>query len=134
MAVGKRTVLGVSVGLSETEVHWRKFLESIAARGINGLKLIVSDNHQGVQNARKAVFASVSRQRCQLHLLQNASAYNPKKAMQSQVHDDIKAIFNAQEKVEADRLLQKTVEYYEDKVAELADRLEENIPRRADGI
>ena len=48
---GRRCVLGVSVGLSEAEVHWRKFLGSLIARGVHGLKLVVSDNHVGLKAA-----------------------------------------------------------------------------------
>ena len=53
---GRRCVLGVNVELSEAKVHWRKFLESLIARGLHGLKLIVSDNHVGLKAARKSVF------------------------------------------------------------------------------
>ena len=65
---GRRCVLGVSVELSEAEVHWRKFLESLIARGLHGLKLIVSDNHVGLKAARMSIFPSVPWQKCQFHL------------------------------------------------------------------
>ena len=76
---GRRCVLGVSVELSEAEVHWRKFLESLIVRGLHGLKLIVSDNHVGLKAARMSVFPSVPWQRCQFHLQQNATAHIPRK-------------------------------------------------------
>ena len=69
---GKRHVLGVSVSLSEGEVHWRAFLESLVQRGLHGVTMIVSDAHSGLKVARKAVFPSVPWQRCQFHLQQNA--------------------------------------------------------------
>lgn len=56
---GKREVLGVSVSLSEQEVHWRTFLEKLVARGLAGIELITSDAHPGLNNARKAVFGGV---------------------------------------------------------------------------
>lgn len=56
---GHRSVLGVSVSLSEAEVHWRKFLSSLKKRGIHGVKLIVSDAHEGIKAARQATFAGV---------------------------------------------------------------------------
>src|SRR5579872_2901451 len=56
---GKREILGVSVSLSEAEIHWRQFLESLASRGLHGIKLIISDAHSGLKAARKAVFPSV---------------------------------------------------------------------------
>jgi hypothetical protein len=56
---GKREILGVSVSLSEHEVHWRTFLESLKARGLGGLQLITSDDHAGLRAARLAVFGSI---------------------------------------------------------------------------
>ena len=53
---GKREILGVSVSLSEHEVHWRAFLESLKARGLGGVQLITSDAHEGLKAARLAVF------------------------------------------------------------------------------
>jgi putative transposase len=57
---GHRRVLGVSVALSEAEVHWRAFLDSLVRRGLKGVKLIVSDDHAGLKAARRATLPSVS--------------------------------------------------------------------------
>jgi transposase-like protein len=65
---GKREILGVSVSLSEHEVHWRAFLESLRTRGLRGVQLIISDAHEGLKAARLAVFGGVPWQRCQFHL------------------------------------------------------------------
>ena len=56
---GRRTVLGVSVALSEAEVHWRDFLNGLVARGMRGVRYIVSDDHAGLGAARKAVLSGV---------------------------------------------------------------------------
>jgi transposase-like protein len=72
---GRRRVLGVSVALSEAEVHWRSFLEGLIRRGLCGVKLMVSDDHAGLKAARRAVFPSLPWQRGQCHLQQNAPAY-----------------------------------------------------------
>lgn len=93
--VGKRLILGVSVSLGEHELHWRDFLHSLVERGLNGVELIISDAHDGLQAARKAVFAGVPWQRCQFHLQQNASQYVPRQSMKREVAADIRAIFNA---------------------------------------
>lgn len=69
---GKRDILGLSVSLSEAEVHWRTFLSSLVDRGLKGIEYIVSDAHEGLAAARKAVFPSVPWQRCQFHLQQNS--------------------------------------------------------------
>ena len=73
-AEGIRHVLGVSVSLSEAEVHWRTFLDSLVSRGLHGLECITSDAHSGLKAALRAVFPSVAWQRCQFHLQQNAQA------------------------------------------------------------
>jgi putative transposase len=75
---GKREVLGVSVSLGEHEVHWRNFLQSLVARGLSGVELIISDDHSGLGSARQAVFGGVPWQRCQCHLQRNAQAYVPR--------------------------------------------------------
>ena len=78
---GERQILGVSVSLSEHETHWKAFLKSLKDRGLNGMNLIISDDHEGLGAARRAVFGSIPWQRCQFHLQQNAGAYLPKQHM-----------------------------------------------------
>ena len=56
-ADGRRTILGLSVSLSEAEVHWRDFLASLQARGLQGVKLIVSNDHAGLRAALTARLA-----------------------------------------------------------------------------
>lgn len=127
-ADGKRLLLGVSVSLSEQEVHWRTFLQSLVARGLSGLHLIISDAHPGLKQARQAVFGSIPWQRCQFHLQQNAQAYVPRQDMKTEVAEDIRAIFNAPNRIEADALLTKAVQRYTSRYPKLADWLETNLP------
>ena len=82
---GNKRILGVSVSLSENEVHWRNFLESLVQRGLHGLKLIISDAHSGLKAGKRSVFPSVSWQRCQFHLQQNAQSYVPKPSLKKVV-------------------------------------------------
>ena len=93
-ADGRRRVIGVSVALSEAEVHWRAFLDSLIRRGLKGVKLIVSDDHAGLKAARRAVLPSVPWQRCQFHLQQNAQAYVTRLDQRKPVALRIRAIFN----------------------------------------
>lgn len=127
-AEGKRHILGVSVSLSEQEVHWRTFLQSLVARGLGGIHLIISDAHAGLKQARQAVFGAIPWQRCQFHLQQNAQAYVPRQDMKTEVAAAIRAIFNAPNRIEADALLAKTVQLYAKRYAKLADWLETNLP------
>ena len=125
---GKRTVLGVSAALSEAEVHWREFLQSLVARGLHGVELITSDAHEGLKAARKGVFPGVPWQRCQCHLQQNAVAYVPKVSMRAEVAADLRSIFNAPDQTEAERLLKLAAEKYRESAPRLADWMEQNVP------
>jgi len=125
---GKRDILGVSVSLSEHEVHWRSFLEHLKARGLGGVPLIVSDDHAGLKAARLAVFGSISWQRCQFHLQRNAQAYVPRKEMQTEVAEDIRTIFQAPDRATAETYLAKTVQKYQKSASRLAEWMTDNIP------
>lgn len=127
-AEGKREVLGVSVSLSEHEVHWRTFLGELVARGLTGVQLIISDAHAGLGAARKAVFGAVPWQRCQFHLQQNAQAYVPRIHLRTQVAADIRSVFNAPNLAEAERLLKQLIDRYTDCAPKLASWAEENLP------
>lgn len=125
---GHREVLGVSVKLSEQEVHWRDFISSLKDRGLYGVKLFVSDAHQGLKSARKAIFPSVPWQRCQFHLQQNAQSYVPKRSMKKEVAGRIKAIFTAPDNQEALRLLDIFLDDYKDAAPELVEWAQEALP------
>lgn len=125
---GKREILGVSVSLSEHEVHWRTFLESLKQRGLGGVQLITSDDHAGLRAARLAVFGGIPWQRCQFHLQQNAQAYVPRKDMLTEVASDIRTIFDAPDRVTAEAYLTKAVEKYSRSASRLSEWLANNIP------
>jgi putative transposase len=125
---GKRQILGVSVSLSEAEVHWRAFLEDLVARGMKGIQLIVSDDHAGLRAARRAVLGGVPWQRCQFHLQQNALQYVPRRMMRKEVAEDIRTIFNAPDRPTAETYLARAVTKYADTASRLSAWMEENIP------
>jgi transposase-like protein len=127
-AQGKRAVVGVSVALSEQEVHWRSFLQSLLERGLCGVELIISDAHAGLQAARRAVFGGVPWQRCQFHLQQNAQAYVPKVELKREVAAAIRAVFTAPSLHEAKRLLGESVQRYRSVAPKLATWMEETLP------
>jgi transposase-like protein len=127
-ADGKRRILGVSVSLSEAELHWRSFLEDLTGRGLQGVQLIISDDHHGLRKARQAVFTGIPWQRCQFHLQQNASQYVPRKRQRLEVAADIRAIFNAPNRVQAEKYLKLAVDKYAEVASALADWMEVAIP------
>jgi transposase-like protein len=124
---GKRQILGTSVAISEQEAHWRDFIKTLQARGLHGVKLFISDAHEGLKAARNAVFPSVPWQRCQFHLQQNAQAYVPKQELKKKVAADIRNIFNATSDEEAKRLISQLVVKYEKSAPRLAAWAEENL-------
>ena len=125
---GHRRVLGVSVALSEAEVHWRAFLDSLIQRGLTGVRLIVSDDHAGLKAARRAVLPAVPWQRCQFHLQQNAQAYLTRLDQREPIARRIRAIFNAPERTEAERLLKEAIAHWRTDAPKLADWAEANLP------
>jgi putative transposase len=127
-ASGERSILGVSVALSEAETHWRDFLSSLQERGLHGTAFIVSDDHAGLQAARCARFPAIPWQRCQFHLQQNALHYVPRVALRKTVASQLREIFNAPTLELANALLRKIVSSYRKSAPELAAWLEKNLP------
>jgi len=125
---GKRSILGISVSMSEAELHWRAFLEGLVKRGLSCVQLIISDNHAGMKAARKAIFTGIPWQRCQFHLQQNAGQYVPRVGMRAEVAEDIRSIFNTPDRETAETFLKKAVEKYALLAPKLADWMEVNIP------
>lgn len=126
-AAGKRTVLGVSISLNEAEIHWREFLASLQRRGLCGIRLAVSDDHAGLKAALTAVLPSVPWQRCQFHLQQNAQQFASSRAMRTEIGGDLRAIFAAQTRAEAEERLRSVIKKYRSRSPKLADWLEANV-------
>jgi putative transposase len=125
---GERQVLGVSISLSEHEEHWKTFLKSLKDRGMNGVKLVISDAHSGLGAARRAILGAVPWQRCQFHIQQNASSYVPRLSMRAEVAADIRAMFNASDRKTAEEALQGMITKYTSSAPRLSAWLEENLP------
>jgi len=125
---GKRSILGVSVSLSEAEVHWRDFLASLQQRGLCGVQFVVSDDHQGLKQALQTRLTSVPWQRCQFHLMQNAMHYVPKLEQRREVAAELRSVFNAADRREAEERLAKLVTKYQKPAPKLSAWLEANVP------
>ena len=121
---GRRSLLGVSCSMSEAEVHWRCFLKDLKKRGLHGVEMITSDDHQGLKAGLRATFPGVAWNRCHFHLKRNATAYVPKAHMRAEVAEDIRSILTAPCREEAERLLDLAVEKY----AKSASRLSSSLP------
>jgi transposase-like protein len=115
---GRREVLGLEVGPSEAEPFWTSFLRSLTRRGLRGVKLVVSDSHEGLKRAAAKVL-SATWQRCRVHFMRNALAHVGTK-QRAMVTAAIRTAFT-QETQEAARAEWRTV----------ADRLRERFPKLA---
>jgi putative transposase len=71
---GRREVLGMAIGPSEAEPFWTEFLRQLARRGLRGVKLVISDAHEGIKAAVAKVFHA-SWQRCRVHFMRNVLAH-----------------------------------------------------------
>jgi len=74
---GVREVLGMAVGPSEAEPFWTSFLRTLTRRGLRGVKLVISDAHEGLKAAVAKVLKATW-QRCRVHFMRNALAHAPK--------------------------------------------------------
>jgi putative transposase len=74
---GRREILGLDIGPSEAETFWTAFLRKLARRGLRGVKLVISDAHEGIKAAVSKVLHA-SWQRCRVHFMRNVMAYSGK--------------------------------------------------------
>jgi len=72
---GFREVIGVDVVEAESRESWTQFLRSLVARGLHGVKLVVSDAHQGLKAAIASILTGAAWQRCRVHLFRNVLAH-----------------------------------------------------------
>ncbi|MDJ0771551.1 MAG: IS256 family transposase [Ilumatobacter sp.] len=77
-ANGDREILGCDIGDSEDETFWRGFLRSLRARGLGGVKLVISDQHAGLVAALTKSFQKASHQRCRVHFARNLLSLVPR--------------------------------------------------------
>jgi putative transposase len=91
-ATGHREILGIDVGDSENEVFWREFLRRMKARGLDGVRLVISDQHAGLVSAIKRCFQGAAHQRCRVHFARNLMSMIPK-GHQSMVSAAFKTVF-----------------------------------------
>jgi putative transposase len=74
---GTRHVLGFDVGMSESGAFWEEFLRTLARRGLSGVRLVISDAHEGLKNAIAKILPGTSWQRCRVHCMRNIICHVP---------------------------------------------------------
>ena len=123
---GRREVLGLTVGASEAETFWAAFLRTLARRGLRGVKLVISDAHEGLKAAVAKVLHA-SWQRCRVHFMRNGLAHAGKRGRRV-VAAFIATAF-AQEDAETARSQWRQVaDQIRPKVAKLAAQMDEAEP------
>ena len=123
---GRREVLGMAIGASEAETFWTEFLRSLARRGLRGVKLVISDAHEGLKAAVAKVLHA-SWQRCRVHFMRNVLAHAGKQGRRV-VAAFIATAF-AQEDAEMARLQWRQVaDQLRPKVAKLAALMDQAEP------
>jgi transposase-like protein len=115
---GRREVLGMAIGASEAETFWTDFLRGLARRGLRGVKLVISDAHEGIKASVARVF-NATWQRCRVHFARNALAHAGRSGRR--VVSAFIATAFAQETAEAAKLQWRKV----------ADQLRPTVPKLA---
>ena len=109
---GFREVLVVEVAGSEKGAAYTSLLRGLIDRGLKGVRLVVSDDHEGIKAAVAGELPGVKWQRCIVHSTRNVLAHVPASAM-SEVAEDLKAIFKVRREKTANALAEEFVELYE---------------------
>lgn len=122
-ASGEREVLGWDVGQSEDGAFWQQFLRSLVNRGLSGVQLVISDAHEGLKGAIRAVLHGASWQRCRVHFVRNALALVPKSAAQM-VAATIRTVFVQPDAKSAREQWRKVADGFRSRYGRLADLLD----------
>jgi putative transposase len=123
---GRRCVLSVGLANRESTTSWREFLLTLKQRGLRGVELVVSDDHEGLKNAIREILPEAAWQRCYVHFLRNALDHLPRKA-----NDDclveLRWLYDRHDIEQARQDLAVWLNKWQGKYAKLCDWVEANI-------
>lgn len=126
---GKREIIGLSIGDSEAMVFWMEFLRTLVKRGLKGVKLVVSDAHEGLKAAIQKALSGATWQRCRVHTTRNLLARVPK-AQQSRLAALLREAFTAPNAEKAHAAWRSVADAARDshpKLAEAMDEAEDDV-------
>ena len=121
---GERTVLGVDCGASEDHVFWTHFLRGLVKRGLKGVRLVISDAHEGLVGAIARVLAGAQWQRCRVHFMRNLLSVVPKDAQEA-VAAIVRMIFAEPDHKSAMSQLKKVAQTLRKRFPQAAELLED---------
>lgn len=111
---GEREILGFDVGMSEDGEFWKEFLRGLVSRGLKGVKLVISDSHEGLKMAIKEILTGTTWQRCRVHFIRNVLSQVPKK-YQGMVSSIVRTIFAQNDQKSAKLQLRHVVDELKDR-------------------
>ena len=126
---GRREVLGFDVGDTESQPFWTAFLRSLRARGLGGVKLVISDAHTGLVAAVGATMTGTAWQRCRVHFMRNVLTQVPKQS-QEMVASIIRTVFAQPDAEHVDAQLTEVVTMLgrsHPKAAEMLENAREDV-------
>ncbi|MEU8818236.1 IS256 family transposase, partial [Actinoplanes sp. NPDC048796] len=123
-ADGGREVLGLDISSDEDGAGWLAFLRSLTARGLSGVRLVVSDAHAGLVNAIGAALPGASWQRCRTHYLRNLLAKVPKSA-QPWVATLVRTVFDQPDTAAVEAQYARVLEMIGEKFGDAAEHLDD---------
>lgn len=123
---GHRDILALDVAHTETEATYADLFKDLKKRGLKGVQLVISDHHEGLQNAIKRHFQGASWQHCQTHFHRNIKGITPPKH-QREVAEALKDVFNAPDLVTAQQRLSQLMDTYEEILPNVVDKIDRDI-------
>jgi putative transposase len=123
---GRRCVLAVELANRESASSWKEFVLSLKQRGLNGVELVVSDDHAGLRAAIREVMPEAAWQRCYVHFLRNALDHLPRKA-DDECMTELRWIYDRRTIEEARQDLAAWLKKWGKRYQKLCDWVEANI-------
>ena len=123
---GYREILAVEVANTETEESWSRVFRDLRKRGLKGVALVVSDDHQGLRSALDRYFQGVEWQRCQFHFLHNFLDLVPKKK-RKEIAAEARSIFDSPDLYFANLRVKELLEKYKEVYPDFSQKLEEEV-------
>jgi putative transposase len=123
---GRRQILAVEMANRESRSSWKDFLLALRGRGLNGVELVVADDHAGLRSAVREVLAEAAFQRCYVHFLRNALDHLPRKA-DDDCLQELRWLYDRRSVEEARRDLAAWIAKWGARYQKLVAWVEENI-------